>query len=60
MISLSAGEKDGDDLTGNAPSNADIFDEVQGRSYYVKWKGSAPGSPTGDITIEYISASYGA
>ena len=60
MISLVEGERDTDDIMANGPANADVFDEVQGRSYYVKWAASAPGSPSGNVCIECICASSGA
>lgn len=38
--------------TANSPANGDVWDEPQGRAYYIKWDGSAPGSPTGKFVIE--------
>ncbi len=44
------------DVTANSPTHNQLM-LSQGTTLYVKWEGSAPGSPTGNIYIEFMEVS---
>ena len=41
------------DVTTNSPTNNQLM-LAEGTTVYIKWQGSAPGSPTGNVYIEFM------
>lgn len=52
QIWMASGMSQVEDHCANTPSNLQTWGEPSGRPYYIKWDGSAPGSPTGKLVIE--------
>lgn len=45
------------DVNANAPLPSRLLMLAKGTDVYVKWQGSAPGSPTGNLYIEFMEVS---